>query len=148
MFDDAEIIYSYTRAQALEDGALVAVPDATAQGAGFVFPVAITAAVWADCVAWTSADTDRIGIYQDQEGRLWDVLYMAVKAIGSGSGYPTTGRARYQLHRWARDSVYVLTVDADGFEETPEPPLVELVAVCGPGDDGAPVITIMQPGED
>jgi hypothetical protein len=28
------------------------------------------------------------------------------------------------------------------------PPLVSLKALCGPGDDGRPVITIMMPGED
>jgi hypothetical protein len=28
------------------------------------------------------------------------------------------------------------------------PPLVRLKALCGPGDDGEPVITVMMPGED
>jgi hypothetical protein len=28
------------------------------------------------------------------------------------------------------------------------PPLVRLKAVCGPGDDGTPVVTIMLPSED
>lgn len=29
-----------------------------------------------------------------------------------------------------------------------EPQLVELIAVCGPGDEGEPVLTVMEPGED
>ena len=29
-----------------------------------------------------------------------------------------------------------------------EPKAVDLIAVCGPGDRGEPVITIMLPGED
>ena len=28
------------------------------------------------------------------------------------------------------------------------PPLVRLKALCGPGDDGTPVVTIMMPEED
>jgi hypothetical protein len=28
------------------------------------------------------------------------------------------------------------------------PPLVRLKAVCGPGDQGEPVITVMMPNED
>jgi hypothetical protein len=28
------------------------------------------------------------------------------------------------------------------------PPLVQLKAVCGPGDDGEPVVTVMTPDED
>jgi hypothetical protein len=34
----------------------------------------------------------------------------------------------------------------DNQERTP--PLVELKAVCGPGDDGDPVVAVMMPDED
>ena len=44
-WDDAEIIYPYTRAQALEDGVLVDVSE-IAKEAGIKFPVALTAAVY------------------------------------------------------------------------------------------------------
>ena len=40
-----EVIYSYTRAQAIEDGVLIDVTR-MAQEAGFKYPVAITASVW------------------------------------------------------------------------------------------------------
>jgi len=74
-----EVISTYSRAQALEDGVLVdAAP--TAREAGFKWPVAITSAAWADCVAWSDADSER-QVHQDQSGRLWDVLFMAQHAI-------------------------------------------------------------------
>ena len=142
MFTEADIIDRHTRAQAIDDGTLVAVPEATAREARFRCPVALTAAAWADCVAWNRGDTERTGVCQDPEGRLWDVLWMASRAALTEPAW-----VRFQLHRWPTTTTPAdLEPDADGY--TPDPPLVELVAVCGPGDDGEPVITIMQPGED
>ena len=53
--DSLEIIYVYTRAQALEDGVLIDVSD-TAREAGFKCPVALTSAAYADCVEWTEVN--------------------------------------------------------------------------------------------
>jgi len=50
-----EVVSSYSRARALEDGVLVDA-GAMAQEAGFKWPVAITAAAWSDCVAWSDVD--------------------------------------------------------------------------------------------
>ena len=69
------VISTYTRAQAIEDGVLVDV-GSTANEAGFKWPVALTSAAWADCVAWTDDDSQK-QVHQDQSGRLWDVLYSA-----------------------------------------------------------------------
>jgi hypothetical protein len=44
-FEDAPVIFSYTRAQAIEDGVLVDLTD-WAKETGFKVPVACTAAVW------------------------------------------------------------------------------------------------------
>jgi hypothetical protein len=52
LWADAEVIFHYTRVEALDDGVLVAVPAALATEAGFRWPVALTAAAWADTVAW------------------------------------------------------------------------------------------------
>ncbi|WP_325176197.1 DUF6573 family protein, partial [Xanthomonas hortorum] len=52
MFTASDIIHSHTRANLLEDGDLVDV-SALAREAGFKVPVAVTRAVWADCVAWS-----------------------------------------------------------------------------------------------
>jgi hypothetical protein len=41
---------------------------------------------------------------------------------------------------------FALHVRNDSRERTP--PLVRLKAVCGPGDDGEPVLTVMRPDED
>ena len=46
MFDSSDLIHSYTRAQAIEDGVLVDVSDVATE-AGFKLPVAITRAAWA-----------------------------------------------------------------------------------------------------
>ena len=66
------LIHAYTRADALADGSLVDVTT-VAREAGFTVPVAVTRAVWLDCVAWA----DDGGACQDEAGRLWDVLWMA-----------------------------------------------------------------------
>src|SRR5262249_26492480 len=41
---------------------------------------------------------------------------------------------------------FALHVRNDNRERTP--PLIRLKAVCGPGDDGEPVLTVMRPDED
>jgi len=126
-----EVIYSYTRAQAIEDGVLVNVSE-TAREAGFRWPVAMTSAAWADCVAWSEDDNQR-QVHQDESGRLWDVLWMALNAIRRANGGT---QIEYQLHRVPRDG------------KSAEARLTSLKLVCGPGDTGEPVITIMLPGED
>jgi hypothetical protein len=46
----------------------------------------------------------------------------------------------------ARRVRFAVHVRDDNRERTP--PLVRLQALCGPGDDGEPVIIVMSPGED
>ena len=70
-----EVIYSYSRAQAIEDGVLVDVSEMATE-AGFKHPTALTRAVWDDCVRVPEGLSD-----QDEEGRLWDVLWMSAFAI-------------------------------------------------------------------
>jgi hypothetical protein len=80
---DAEVLFAYTRAHALADGVLVAVPVELAAEAGFRWPVALTAAAWADTVAWDEAIEARKPhpTGQDEIGRLWDVHTMTRLAI-------------------------------------------------------------------
>lgn len=125
-----EPVSTYTRAQALDDGFLVDVSE-LAKEAGFRFPVALTRAAWADCVEWSEADSKR-QTYQDEAGRLWDVLYMASLAARRNSG----SELRFQLYRVPRGGRGV------------RPRLVTLQMHCGAGDEGEPVITIGLPGED
>ena len=126
------VISTYSRAQAIADGVLTD-PGAIAKEAGIVWPIAITAGAWADCVAWTEADSER-QVYQDQAGRLWDVIYMASHAIRTCKRQ--TNELQLQVYRVPRDG------------KSTEPELVTLKMIAGPGDAGEPVITVLLPHED
>jgi hypothetical protein len=125
-----EPISTYSRRQAIDDGVLIDVTS-TATEAGFRIPVAITAAAWTDCVEWTDADNQR-QCYQDESGRLWDVLWMSSQAARRNN----SAEIRFQLYRVPRGG------------RGSRPRLVTLKAICGPGDDGEAVVTIMLPDED
>jgi len=127
-----EVISVYTRAQALADGVLI---DAgpMAREAGFRWPVAITAAAWADCVTWNDADSER-QTHQDQSGRLWDVLFMAAHAVRTRAD--AGAQLLFELYRVPRDG------------RSTEAELTTLKLVVGPGDEGEPVTTILLRNED
>lgn len=134
MEDDifGEVIYSYSRREAIADGNLVDV-SAMAKEAGFKIPVAVTASVWHQYIEWTDEDSEN-QTSQDQEGRFWDVLYMLYVAVKSYAA--STNCIFYKL----------LIVPRDGKTEIPR--MIELKSVIGGGDNGEPVITIMLPNED
>ena len=121
------IIYAYTRKQAVEDGEQVDV-SATAAEAGIRFPVFLTRRVF-DAYVTVPPNVS----CQDEAGRLWDLVSMlrfAIKRCGSDGD-----RIAYSL--------YVRN-------DNRRPRLVKLVASCGPLDLDAPepAITIMLPDED
>lgn len=127
-FDGADFISIYTRAMALEDGSLVDVSE-MAKEAGFTIPVALTRAAWSDCVEWG----EEREIHQDESGRLWDVLWMT----------------RCQVRGSAGSEIIVRLWRIPNREGAlPSGEEVKLRALCGPGDAGEPVITIMLPEED
>lgn len=124
-------IYAYTRAQALADGLLVDVTE-IAREAGFRVPVALTAAAWGKAVAWSDEDS-ACQTYQDEKGRLWDVVWMSyIAARRASGGY----KVPVQLHAIPRDRTAT------------RPRLITLNMVIGPGDDGEPVVTVMNSDED
>lgn len=127
-----DVIYSYTRAQAIEDGVLIDAAE-MARDAGFKWPVALTAAAWADCVAWTDADNERQA-YQDQSGRLWDVLFMASYAVRTANN--ANQQLQFELQRIPRDGRAIKSQR------------LTLKLILGPGDNGEAVITILLPEED
>lgn len=131
LFTDADLIHVHTRAQLLADGDLIDVTE-TAREAGVRWPVALTRAVHADCVAWTRTD-----IYQDEPGRLWDVLTMLALRIRIAKRRGEEGTALPFI-------VYRIPVDATDYEPVP----LDLVARIGDGDDGEPVITVTLTTED
>ena len=123
-----EVIYSYTRKQAIEDGVLIDVTE-MAREAGIRYPVAVTSTVYYEYIV---PDDKLTGHGQSVEGRLWDVLWMF----------------RINAQKNPSDIVIfsVLFVMPSGNDS--QLVTVRLKAVCGPGDIGEPVITIMKPEED
>lgn len=136
-----EVVHSYTREQAIADGNLVDVTD-RAKEAGWRIPVALTSAVYEDCVAWSEEDTTRTGMPQDESGRLWDVLWMAALAAKRHTALskrdPSTppDQCMVQLYRVPRLSPPF------------RPQMVALKLMIGPGDAGEPVVTVLEPHED
>lgn len=134
------IIFSYTRAQAIEDGVLV---DLSAEGetkllvreAGFGVPVAMTVAAFHDTVLAGTTETPAGEFIfpsgQSLKGRLWDVLSVL--------------RYSARANRSSDRVYFAVDVDTagDGKHNT-----VKLWSLIGPGDNGEPVLTIMLEGED
>jgi hypothetical protein len=127
LFADMKVVYAYTRVQAITDGVLVDV-SALAKEARFKIPVALTAAAWESCVRIPDGVT-----CQDETGRLWDVLNVLMFAIRAARNNPNPSVIHY-------------TVSVRNSNEANEDILLK--AVCSPGDDAEPVITIMLPEED
>lgn len=127
MFTAEDIIYSYTRKDAIDDGVLIDVTE-TAKEAGFKYPVALTAGVWA-LIENIPKSYRGMQLLQDVEGRLWDVLWMARVAARRNNG----SQFLYDLILY------------NGRRK-----MAKLEAVCGPAGpfDPSPVITIMLPSED
>lgn len=125
------VIHSHTREDALADGDLVDVSHMAGE-ARFRIPVALTRAAWAESVEW---DDDRPEP-QDEDGRLWDVLYMAGIAAGNAPG---RDRVTFRVYRVPNE---------DRGRQWNDPELIELALHIGPGDEAEPVVTIMLPHED
>jgi hypothetical protein len=131
-----ETISTYSRADAIADGTLIDV-STDASEAGIKFPVCMTHAAYVTCVEWNEGDAARTGAYQDQRGRLWDVLTMFRHGAKRSSG----DRFEFDVLCIPRD--YERRSDRD-----PQATLCTLKAILGPGDTGEPVITILLPNED
>ena len=125
--DFGEVIYAYTRKQALADGVQVDV-SSTAKEAGIKFPMFLTRAVFD---AYVAVPPDVTG--QDESGRLWDVVWMA----------------RFAILR-ARPGVDRIPVALYVRNDNRAARLVKLIATCGALDidDPQPDITILMPDED
>ena len=120
------LIYSYTRAQAIADGVLIDVTD-EAKAHGFKVPVAITDHLFHGYVE-VPAELETEG--QSVTGRLHDLLTLAMIAARTSKG---TDRAYFK----------VAFLMAPGRTET-----VQVIAHIGPGDTAEPVLTIMLPEDD
>lgn len=121
------VVHAYTRKQALADGVQFDVTP-TAKEAGFRFPVFITVGAKEACVSVPEGVEG-----QDEQGRLWDLLWMARCAAVKHAG------------RMDRVEFKLLVRSSNGPAEQ-----VQLVAVCSALDidDPRPAVTIMLPHED
>lgn len=122
-----EIIFSYSRAQAVADGEQVEVSKVAGE-AGIRFPVFLTHMAFDKYVA---VPPDVTG--QDEAGRLWDIVWMLRLAM-----------------RRARPAVNRIPLALYVRNDNQSPRLVKLVGVCGALDldDPQPAITVMLPDED
>ena len=126
------VLSVYTRAQAIEDGILVDVSE-TAREAGFSIPVAVTRSVWDRLVALP----DGYRGFQDERGRLWDVLWMARHYALRASN---SDRVRM--------CVLVRDVRKDLRDSNRAPRKHFPIVAIGAGDRGEAAITIMFAEDD
>jgi hypothetical protein len=122
-----DLIAKYSRADALADGVLVDVSD-FAREAGFKLPVAVSDTLYH---GYLTPPLELAKEGQSLDGRLWDTLSVLRYAIKSAS---------------ATDRLSFTVLFAQASDATPVS--VNLLAVCGPGDSGELVITIMLPSDD
>jgi hypothetical protein len=125
--EEWDVLSAYSRAQAIEDGILVdvnAVAPDLIKNAGIKFHVAMTNTVWGEYV-----EVPEGVVGQDWKGRLFDILWLF----------------RFAAKGAATDLIYFSVLVRN---DARPPKEVRFKAVCGPGDDTEPVITIMREDED
>lgn len=126
-----EVIYAYTRAQAIEDGVLVNLGMFVSEGGvpvlelvGLRLPVAMTDAAYGLVIGEHDGELLPTPVVTR---RVIYFLSVLKRAIIAHRGEPTT--------------VLFSCTNADL-------KTIELKAICGPGDHAEPVITVMLPSED
>lgn len=123
----SQVIFSYSRAQAIEDGTLVdLMQDAMTSVCKqhFKFPIACTSAVFA--IMQSAVENENY--CNDYAGILHDMLWMS-KVCGRSLN-PSTRIFTVIIKGAGRKSKFTFKI------------------VCGPGDQAEPVLTIMLPTED
>lgn len=123
MIENWEVISEYSRKQALEDGVLISI-NQLASEAGFQYPVAITVGVMS--LIEQACEDEKY--CNDIDGVLWDILWMC----------------KNEAHQ-SKDRCILFQVIITGLGRKK---CHTFKAVCGPGDNMEPVVTIMLPFED
>ncbi|WP_419778821.1 DUF6573 family protein [Maridesulfovibrio sp.] len=122
------VIFSYTRKQAIEDGNLIDVTGQAKQ-TGFKVPVAVSLNLYAKYITPLSGLE---GEGQSIEGRLHDLFTVCLLAMQDKLDQ---SRISFQVLFLTKSSPRTL-------EE------VEVICQCGPDDDMKPCITLMLPDDD
>jgi hypothetical protein len=138
--NDWEIISSYTRAEAIADGFQVAIPPESSKEAGINYPVFFTRGVYDKYVKVPKGMN-----HQDEQGRLWDILYMFALQARKSNSEELKFQFCCQLPDKGDWTKYEKVCEGNQlFRE------VTLKAVIGPLDlnKPSPAITILFPNED
>lgn len=127
------VIYGYSRAQAIDDGVLVEIPESASRAAGFKVHMAMTASAWGSTVGF---GTD-----------LAELLAKATAVLSAAmmEYRQSEHRARMGLGEPVGDR---LAFAYDAEREDGGVDVVQLKMQIGPGDNAEPVGTVMLPGED
>ncbi len=123
--DRKNVIFSYTRLQALQDGVLVDLNQwIRVRESGYKYPVACTAAVF-EIIERAVRSKEH---HNDYAGVIWDILWMSRVA---------------PIKRWESGRLFQVIITGVGRKE-----IYNLKIEVSGGDDGEPVLTIMLPDED
>ena len=125
-FSDMDIVYSYSRAQAIADGVLHDVSE-TAKQTGFKLPVAVTDTIFQKFLL---PSPELVEYGQSCEARLLDLLMVLYFMVRSLPRNHTGSRITFTVK-------FLMDAEKELYEEP------VLTADCGPGDRGEAVITIM-----
>ena len=120
-FKGNNVIFSYTRAQAIADGVLHDVTN-TAKECGFRIPVAVTDTIWQ---RWVNVDHNQelLEVGQSTEARLRDLLMVLWFRIKTLPKEAKTERLTFVVR-------FLMDAEKETVEEA------VLTADCGPGDEG------------
>jgi hypothetical protein len=122
VLDYHDLIFSYSRAEAISNGDLIEVDRSILKDAGITLPSVLSIALF------TSLEPSEEEALQGQSfsGRLWDLLMVFI-ALAKGSN---EGRLEFEIFLAETKGIHTQRV----------------VAVCGPDDDLKPCLTFMTPG--
>lgn len=119
-WDDAPVVFKYTRAQAIEDGVLIDVTE-NARKAGLRWHTVITPGVFAAIGGYVGPNEGDVGTMGDLDALMRAVVEVARTAKGDRVHFDFMPLDRGYVSVWAH---------------------------IGPGDDATPVMTVMLQGED
>lgn len=126
-----DMISLYSRADAIRDGVLIEADPSLCKQAGMRWPVAVSDHLW----GYIEPENLEEMPGQSVEGRLWDLLWMFTRSAKRATG--SADRLVYRV------ILQMKTGKTPTRQET-----ITVIAVCGPGDDNEPVITLMLPEDE
>lgn len=120
----------YSRSDALRDGVLIEADPNICREAGIRFPVAITDRLWGFIDPGNLEEMPG----QSVSGRLWDLLWLFETAAKMSRG---ESRIKFRVSFQMKTGRTLPRIET-----------IPVIGICGPGDTGEPVITLMLPEDD